>query len=83
MDERECVRNIFSAAVAAVDPFVLVKEHAVKIFSTPGKYKFKRIFVTGFGKASYEMARAITEINERFITEAVVITKYGHAHSIK
>jgi hydroxypyruvate reductase/glycerate 2-kinase len=79
MDERECVRNIFSAAVAAVDPFVLVKEHAVKIFTDVNENKFKKIYVTGFGKASYEMARSIAEINERLITEAVVITKYGHA----
>jgi hydroxypyruvate reductase/glycerate 2-kinase len=78
MDERECVRNIFSAAVAAVDPFVLVREHAVKILTDFNENKFKRIYVAGFGKASYEMARSIAEINERFITEAVVITKYGH-----
>jgi hydroxypyruvate reductase/glycerate 2-kinase len=83
MDAREHVRSIFSAAVAAVDPFGLVKEHAVNIFTGLDKNKFKKIYVAGFGKASYEMARGITENNERFITDAVVITKYGHAQAKK
>ncbi|TNF53152.1 DUF4147 domain-containing protein, partial [bacterium] len=81
MDEQECVRKIFSSSVAAVDPFALVRKQAVKIFLDLGKDKYKKIFVTGFGKASYEMARGITEADEQFITEGVVITKYGHAQS--
>lgn len=80
MDSKMNVNEIFSAALRAVNPFLMVKEYIDKIYSEFINNKFKQIFLIGFGKASYQMAKAVEEsIETDLITEGIVITKYGHA----
>ena len=79
MDSKTIVNEIFAAALKAVNPFFAVKEHADEIRSELISGKFKQFFLIGFGKASYQMARAIEEsIDSNLITGGIVITKYGH-----
>lgn len=84
MDSKTIVNEIFAAALKAVNPFFAVKDHADEIRSELISGKFKQFFLIGFGKASYQMARAIEEsIDSNLITGGIVITKYGHAVSQK
>ncbi len=84
MDSKTIVNEIFAAALKAVNPFFAVKEHTDKIRSELISGKFKQFFLIGFGKASYQMARAIEEsIDSNLITGGIVITKYGHTVSQK
>ncbi len=79
MDSKTIVNEIFIAALKAVNPFFAVKEHADEIRSELISGKFKQFFLIGFGKASYQMARAVEEsIDSNLITGGIVITKNGH-----
>jgi glycerate-2-kinase len=72
--------KIFTASLASVNPEILVKGYADKIMSYYSMRNFKKLIVTGFGKAAYQMARALDESLEKgIITEGVIVTKYGHA----
>jgi glycerate 2-kinase len=73
------VREIFYAALAAVDPFKAIQselEH-VRTFFRIGD--FTRLFVIGFGKASWRMAEASEELLDDAIDTGIIVTKYGHA----
>ena len=79
MNSKNIVNEIFAAAVKAVNPFLAVKEHVDEIHSELISGKFKQFFLIGFGKASYQMARAVEEsIDSNLITGGIVITKYEH-----
>ena len=79
MNSKNIVNEIFAVAVKAVNPFFAVKEHVDEIRSELISGKFKQFFLIGFGKASYQMARAVEEsIDSNLITGGIVITKYGH-----
>jgi hydroxypyruvate reductase/glycerate 2-kinase len=79
MRSEEIIHNIFTAALKAVDPYLIVKMHADRVRSDFIKKNFNRLLVIGFGKASFQMARAVEEIfGAGLIKEGVVVTKYGH-----
>ena len=71
-------REIFYAALAAVDPFKAVqpKLEQVRTFFRVGD--FTRLLVTGFGKASWRMAAACEHLLSDLITDGIIVTKYGH-----
>lgn len=79
MDTKKTLNEIFSAALKAVDPFIIAGKYADRIYSEFAKGGFRQIFLTGFGKASSQMAKALQEsICADLITKGIVVTKYGH-----
>ncbi len=85
--------SIFEAGIRAVDPFIAVKavlkkDHKDLVLQAGQKElrcplgQFKRIFVTGCGKACAPMVRAVEEILGDHITDGIVTVKYGHIGTI-
>jgi len=74
--------HIFNAALSSVNPYTAVKARAVDLISFYHSGHIKKVFVIGFGKASFEMARAINETLGKIIDKGIIITKYGHAKGI-
>ncbi len=76
---KNIVYEIFSSAIKAVDPFVIVKEHIGKVHTVFFNENLRQIMIIGFGKASYQMAKAVEEsIETDLVTGGIIITKYGH-----
>lgn len=87
MDEnaRKQLEEIFSAGLQAVDPESAVKRNVEltgrqlrvgeKSYSLDD---FKRIFVTGVGKGTAPMAKALEDILGDHLTEGWIIVKYDH-----
>lgn len=82
-------KQIFYAAINAVDPFNCVKNatqgegdfFSICCDSNPISYNlnnFKTIKVVGCGKAVWPMARAIENVVEDKISTGYCVTKYGH-----
>jgi glycerate-2-kinase len=72
--------KIFMDALKEVDPSFLVKAHLKQLSSYIPTRNFSRIMVAGFGKAAYQMARALEEeLLSEYEMEGVIVTKYGHA----
>ncbi|MGA2402882.1 MAG: glycerate kinase [Syntrophobacteraceae bacterium] len=87
MDEniKKALREIFMAGVRAVDPEEAVKRHVelrgneLKVGGCPYQLKrFKRIFVTGFGKATAPMAKALEQVLGERLTQGWITVKYDH-----
>jgi glycerate 2-kinase len=70
--------SIFRAALDAVDPYVSVVRHGDSVEAFLKDKALNSLFLLGFGKASYGMARAVADQVGDRITRGVVITKYGH-----
>ena len=70
MDERELLRGLFEAAVAAADPANVVPPHLPS--PPPG-----RTLVLAAGKAAASMARAVEQHWPGDI-EGIAVTRYGH-----
>lgn len=80
MNTKVKVSKIFTDALKKVDPSFLVKAHAEQIRSYTSVKEVNRIVVVGFGKASYQMAKAFQEeLSADLVMEGVIVTKYGHA----
>jgi len=80
MNNNEIVRKVFSSAVNAVSPSFLVKGYSEKLIDYISVKEFSKIAVVGFGKAAWQMARAVEDsIDPELITGGIVVTKYGHA----
>jgi hydroxypyruvate reductase/glycerate 2-kinase len=71
-------KDIFSAALKAVDPYEAVKLHTKKIHSAYISAGFDRLVIAAFGKAAYSMAKAVEDDLSDLIDSGIVITKYGH-----
>ena len=84
---REAARQIFAAAVRAVDPGEAVRRHVIRegtrlrvgteILDLAA---IRQIIVVGCGKAAAPMAAAVEGILGERIARGVVVTKYGHLH---
>lgn len=82
MGNEETVRKIFLKALESVGPSSLVKGYAEKIHSYYSGKDLSGLVVIGFGKASFQMAKAVEDmIDNDLITGGIVVTKYGHALS--
>jgi glycerate 2-kinase len=82
---RKSAREIFDAAVRAVDPAEAIRRHLVREGDrlTIGDERVdlggvRQIVVVGLGKAGAPMAAAVEEILGERIARGVVVTKYGH-----
>jgi glycerate 2-kinase len=75
------LKELFQAALHAVDPYKSVKRYTDRIISTCYTSISDKINVIGFGKASCRMVRALEDSIGDLIADAVVITKYGHCDS--
>ncbi len=80
MGKKEIAEKIFFSALESVAPLQIVKGYAEKIRSYFAMKHFTKLVVVGFGKAAYQMARAVEEsFGEDALSEGAVVTKYGHA----
>ncbi len=70
--DRDLLQRMFAAAVAAVDPLKILKEHLPEPPKAPG-----RTIVVGAGKAAAAMAKAV-EQNWPGPIDGLVITRYEH-----
>lgn len=82
---RQSAREIFDAAVRAVDPAEAIRRHLVRQgdrLTIGGEavdlQGVRRIVAVGLGKAGAPMAAAVEEILGDRIEQGVVVTKYGH-----
>ncbi len=82
---RKAARQIFDAAVRAVDPAVAVHRHLVREGTAIrlgherlDLREVRQVVVVGCGKAGSPMAAAVEEILGDRISRGVVVTKYGH-----
>lgn len=80
---KEKAIEIFWSAIDAVNPYNSIKNQSKKILSFYRERGIKMLFVIGFGKASYEMARGINDSLNEIITEGIIITKYQHSKGVK
>jgi len=85
MDKENAVQ-IFTSATAAVQPAQLLQEHlAVNKGSLViggrqlPKYSFNKVYVIGAGKAAAAMAVETEKILGEYISQGLVVTKYGHS----
>jgi glycerate-2-kinase len=76
---RQLAKDIFSAALQAVDPYKAVEGHIPHISATYQDGGFNKFLLVSFGKAGFLMAKAVAEKVPDLITRGIVITKYGHA----
>jgi glycerate 2-kinase len=82
---KRTLEEIFMAGLNAVDPEAAIRRH-VQLTGDQLKVgervyhldAFDRIIVTGFGKATAPMARALEEILGDRLTEGWITVKYGH-----
>ncbi|BDV43913.1 hydroxypyruvate reductase [Geotalea uraniireducens] len=72
------LREIFAAALAAVDPAVAVGREAAVVRERYRSGGFTRLVVVGFGKAAPAMGRAIEEQLGELVSDGLLITRYGH-----
>jgi hydroxypyruvate reductase len=84
---RDVARQIFAAAVRAVDPGEAVRRHLAcegARLRVGGEAldlaAVRQIIVVGCGKAAAPMAAAVEGILGERIARGVVVTKYGHLH---
>jgi len=82
---RKSAREIFDAAVRAVDPAEAIRRHLVRDgdrLAIGGERvdlgAVREVVVVGLGKAGAPMAAAVEEILGARIARGVVVTKYGH-----
>lgn len=92
---RTDVRDLFLYGIHAVDAYESTKQSLIldrgslTVRSVEGletQYDlrtFGRILVTGFGKAAGPMARAAEEKLGDYLSEGVVITRYGHGNQLE
>jgi hydroxypyruvate reductase len=87
---RTHARNIFAAALAAVDPYTAIKtnvnldgDHLRAGERSYDLRLFDNIFVAGCGKASARMALALEDLLGDRIAEGIVVVKYGHGIALK
>ncbi len=82
MNSGDTVNRIFREALRSVDPSLIVKVYADEIRSCYRTGNFTDLIVTGFGKASYQMAKSVEEVLDGdMITGGIIVTKYGHIKS--
>ncbi|HYA14472.1 MAG TPA: glycerate kinase [Syntrophales bacterium] len=72
------VSGIFHAALKAVNPYELIKEHIDQIRSIYREGDYRKLYVISFGKAAYSMTKAVADLADDLLTEGIMVTKYGH-----
>lgn len=87
---RKHALEIFKAGVDAVDPIKLIngavdlKGHSLTVkSSTFDLSSYKNIYIIGIGKAAAAMALPLEKVLGNFLTEGIIIVKYGHTLPLK
>jgi glycerate 2-kinase len=87
MDLNAAAIELQRAALAAVDLVSAIRRHVHRegdeLVVAGHHYDlgdYERVFVVGGGKAAVPMAAAVAELLDEWLTEGVVVTKYGHTH---
>ena len=87
---QETLTKIFLAGLRAVDPEEAVRRHVNLVgnrLRVGERFylleRFKRVIVTGAGKGTAPMAKALEEILGDWLTTGWVIVKYGHGLPLK
>jgi len=87
---RRVAIDLINTAIESSQPDLAVKENITLnknnlIFGgiSIDLSKIRNLYVVGFGKASYTMARSIEEILNERITEGIVSTKFGYGGKLK
>lgn len=82
---KDCLRDIFNAALTAADPYCAVLRHfriAGSTLSADGAVfdlaRFERVVVVGAGKGASLMAKAVEDVLGDRIETGIVVVKYGH-----
>jgi len=92
MDEKtkRTLEEIFLAGLKAVEPEEAIRRHVQltgDLLKVGGQVyplsAFERIIVTGFGKGTAPMAKALEEILGDRLTEGWITVKYGHGLALK
>jgi glycerate-2-kinase len=80
----QMIREIFSAALKAADPYAAVTKQTDAIRSRYEEGSFARLIAIGFGKGAVPMAEALEDTLSDIIQAGIVVTKYGHGqqHSL-
>ncbi|RMG01122.1 MAG: glycerate kinase [Nitrospirae bacterium] len=74
VERRQILEDIFRDSLAAVDPY----EMTLSVLRGINVDGYRHIYVVGFGKAAFPMARAAESVLDRKIKTGLVITKEGH-----
>lgn len=72
------LRKIYFSAIEAVNPFNATIKFLPEAHERYKKFRLKKLFVAGAGKASVKMARAVEEYFKELITDGIIITPYGN-----
>jgi glycerate 2-kinase len=87
---KEPLQAIFRAGLKAVDPEEAIRRHVQRTddqLKVGGQVyaldSFERIFLTGFGKATAPMAKALEDLLGDRLTQGWITVKYGHGLSLK
>ena len=87
---KKALQQIFLAGIRAVDPEEAVNRHIelsgnnLRVGGCSYKIdQFKRIFVTGCGKGTAPMAKALEQVLGDLLTDGWIIVKYGHGLPLK
>ena len=89
-DQKKALEDIFRAGLKAVDPERAVKRYVRRqekeLFVGDYSYildRFKRILLIGAGKGTAPMAKALEDILGGWLTNGLIIVKYGHGMPLK
>lgn len=77
MTDRKMIDRLFCAALAAVDPFLALTPHLVRIKEVYRTGGYGRVLVAGFGKAAVPMALAAEEMLGPVIETGLVIVPHN------
>jgi glycerate 2-kinase len=87
---KQTLESIFMAGLKAVDPEAAIRRHVrlTEDILQVGEQEyplaaFERIIVTGFGKGTAPMAKALEDILGDRLTEGWITVKYGHGLPLK
>jgi glycerate 2-kinase len=86
---KDCLRDIFSAALAAADPYYAVSRHlridGNTLLADGAVFdlaRFERVVVVGAGKGASLMAKAVEDVLGDRVEAGIVIVKYGHRAAV-
>ena len=79
LDTSAAAREIFHAALKAVDPAESVRRHVGLLREKYRTGRFDRLLVAGFGKAAMPMAEALEAEIGDLVSNGVIITNHGHS----
>ena len=75
------LEKIYTAALRAVDPDAAVQRYFRE--NSPDSSGYRKVFLAGFGKAGYPMARAVeNQLGDR-LSGGMIIVKDGHGGSLR